>query len=304
MYNRSEEFINETLGYEQLNEIKGRGSKMTDFLFGLMVVGINLVFAIWASFGKAWYIYLLNFILLFVASSMINTSYIQGLTRGFSYIFLYGRKGIPKALRINIPTIIFSMIAYIITRFVFSIGLQYALFFMICIALSTIVALVDNQFQVAIRRTQAFEEIEKAFQEAKRKREVTEAEILKWPKNKHLVVSGADSEDIHHIYIDDSKYAIFCPKVDLLTTDVFIGTPTGAKEWRRYDGNGNLLFSKKLNDDFLEWEIYEDIILYQGKILSRKGIPYLGEVVEVETFNENIDDQWIVSKIREIYSNL
>ena len=90
-----------------------------------------------------------------------------------------------------------------------------------------------------------------------------------------------------------------------LTTYVFIGTPTGAKEWRKYDRNVNLLFSKQLNDDSLEWKIYKDIILYKGKMLPPKEIseePYWGRIVKVEVFNDDINDQWMVSKIKELYN--
>jgi hypothetical protein len=97
--------------------------------------------------------------LLFIASSIINTSYIQGLTRGASYIFLYKLKGLSRALRVNILTIILMSIAYVITRFVFLITLQYILFFIACVALSTIVAFIDNQFWVAVERTRRLEEL-------------------------------------------------------------------------------------------------------------------------------------------------
>ena len=128
---------------------------------GLVITVVDLAFAIWAGIGKPWYIYLLNFVILFTASSVINSSYIQGLTRGVSFIYLYGLKGASKAFLINIPTAIFIFIAYFITRFVFSISIQYAMFFGICIVLSTIVAFVDNHFQIAIDRTRAFESVAK-----------------------------------------------------------------------------------------------------------------------------------------------
>jgi len=127
--------------------------------------------------------------------------------------------------------------------------------------------------------------------------------ILEWSKKKHLTVSGTDFWGIHHIYIDNFlKHAIFCFKADL-TSHVFIGTPTKAKEWRKYNKDVNLLFSKQVNNDFLEWKIYKDIVLYKGKMLPPKGIPeepYCGEVMGVETFNNDINDQWIISKIKEL----
>jgi len=124
---------------------------------------IDLGFSVWASFGNPWYTYLINFILLFIASSLINTSYIQGLTRGASYISLYKLKGVLKALKINILTVISILIAYTIISFVFSINLQYILFFMVFIILSTVVAIIDNQFQLAIERTRKIDLIKKSL---------------------------------------------------------------------------------------------------------------------------------------------
>lgn len=100
------------------------------------------------------------------------------------------------------------------------------------------------------------------------------------------------------------KHAIFCLKEDL-TTHVFIGIPVRANEWRKYGKNLELLFSKQLNNNSLEWKIYKDIVLYRGRMLPPKRIPAepcWGEVVAVETFNDDINDQWIVSKIRELYN--
>ena len=141
------------------------------------------------------------------------------------------------------------------------------------------------------------------FEVIKRMKDIPK--ILEWSKNKHLTVSGPEFWGIHHIYIDSSlKHVIFCLKPDLIS-DVFIGIPTGAKEWRKYDKDGNLLFSKQLNDNSLEWKIYKDIVLYKGKMLPPKEIPeepYWGEIVGIEIFNDYIDDQWIVSKIKELYN--
>ena len=126
------------------------------YLFSII---IDLGLSIWAGFGKSWHVYFINFILLFVASSMINTSYIQGLTRGVSYVVLYKGKGVLKALKLNTLTIILMLVAYIVTRFVFLTNLQYILFFIACITISTIVAFIDNQFQVAVEKTRRLEEV-------------------------------------------------------------------------------------------------------------------------------------------------
>ena len=132
-------------------------------------------------------------------------------------------------------------------------------------------------------------------------------EILDWSREKHLTISGPDFWGIHHIYIDNSlKHVIFCPKTDF-TTHVFMGNPVGATVWRKYDKHINQLFSKDLNDDILQWKIYKDIVLYKGKMLPPKENPeepYCGEIVEVETFHDDINDEWIVAKIEDLYNEM
>ena len=129
--------------------------------------------------------------------------------------------------------------------------------------------------------------------------------VLDWSKKKHLTVSGPEFFGINHIYIDnDLDYAVFLPKGDL-TMHVFIGTLTKAEEWRKYDQNVKLLFSKPLSDDYLKWTIYQDVVLYRGRMLTpkpRTQKPYCGEIVRVEIFNDDINDEWIVSEIKRLYN--
>jgi len=286
------------------------------------MVVIDLVFAIWAGIGKAWYIYPLNFMLLFLASGIINTSYIQGLTRGASYLSLYGIKGVSKAFILNILTIIFMLIAYLITRFVFLCGIQYLSFFGVCIIFSTIVAFIDNHFKTAIEKTKNFERIQEKNLEGvfetisedkempiiplaiiKRMKHVPK--IIEWSRRKHLTISGPKFWGIYHIFINESlKHVILLPKADL-TTHVLIGTPTEAREYRKYDKEGKLIFSKRVDGNAFKWKIYKDYILYRGHGLPPKEIPeepYVGKVMKVEAFNDDINDQWIVSKIKELYN--
>lgn len=128
--------------------------------------------------------------------------------------------------------------------------------------------------------------------------------ILEWSKRKHLIVHGPEFCGLHHIYIDNNlKHVVLLLKTDL-TTHVFIGTPTVAKEWRKYNKEVNMLFSRNLNPDDFEWKIYKDIILYKGKLLPPKKIlaePYFGEIVKVEDFNNDVNDKWIVSQMKELY---
>lgn len=126
---------------------------------GLIIILIDLVFSIWASTGREWYTYIFNFALLYFASAMINNSFIQGITRGYSYLYLLGLKGLPKALVINLPAVILFVIAYFISKYVFVGFYQVKCFFIACMILSFFVAKSDNMFEVAIRRTKEFENV-------------------------------------------------------------------------------------------------------------------------------------------------
>jgi len=128
-------------------------------MVGLGVIILNIAFTIWSSYAKSWYVYLINFALLFLASSMISTSYIQGITRGYSYLYLFGTKGLLKAIGINILAIILFVVAYFIAKFVFSTLLQIVVYFVAYLVFSTFVAVSNRQFNVAIERTKAIEDL-------------------------------------------------------------------------------------------------------------------------------------------------
>lgn len=126
---------------------------------GILLIIIDLLFGIWGAIGKIWYWYILNFILLFAASSIFNTSYIQCITRCYSVIVLKGKKGIGENINLIILNSFSWLISYLLYRVVFQNHTQIGLFFFTCLVLSTIVAFVDNQFQVAIERTKHFSKI-------------------------------------------------------------------------------------------------------------------------------------------------
>jgi len=124
---------------------------------GAISIIIALGFTVWSSTGEVWYRYILNFVIISAAIILIGTNFIQGLTRGFSYLYLYKYKGILKAVTMIIPTVFFFFVAYFILRFVFDTSLQYFLFFTMYILLSTVVATTDKQFEIAIERTKLLE---------------------------------------------------------------------------------------------------------------------------------------------------
>ena len=126
----------------------------------LLAIIIAVIFGIWGAIGKTWYWYILNFILLFAASSIFNTTYIQCITRCYSVVILKGIRGIGENLHLIAFTLIWWIMSYGITRIVFQDHLQIGLFFLSCLAVATIVAFVDNLFNVAVERTRLFTNLE------------------------------------------------------------------------------------------------------------------------------------------------
>ena len=130
-------------------------------------------------------------------------------------------------------------------------------------------------------------------------------EILEWSKRKRLSVFGPEFFGGHQIYIDKNlKHVVILLKSDF-TTHVFVGNPTCAEEWRKYDEKQNILLSQIYPSDAFEWKIYKDIVLYKGKSLPPKDIPeepYFGKILKVEDFNDDINDEWIVAQIKELYN--
>ncbi|MFH1598296.1 MAG: hypothetical protein ABIB97_04490 [Patescibacteria group bacterium] len=128
--------------------------------------------------------------------------------------------------------------------------------------------------------------------------------ILEWSKKKRLTISGPEFWGTHYIYINNSlKHVIFCLKADL-TTHVFIGDPIRARVWEKYDKNLKKLLSKKLDKDSLKWKVYKDCVLYRGNILPPKDIPaepYYGKVVKVDEFDNDMNENWVVSEIAELF---
>jgi hypothetical protein len=97
---------------------------------------------------------------------------------------------------------------------------------------------------------------------------------------------------------------MFCLKSDR-TTHVYIGIPVAANEWRKYDAKNQLLFTKKLEEGLLEWKIYQDYILYRGKMLPPKKVPeepYWGEVIYVKNWDGKFSEDWIKTTIRYLYT--
>ena len=126
---------------------------------------IPLVFTVWGSAGEVWYIYILNFTLLFISIMLISNPCAQGLIKGFASIYVSKLNGVLKALWINIPTAIFFLIAYFIMGFVFEKPIQYILFFLVSIILSMTILVIDGRFHTALLNEQELLRIQKKHEE-------------------------------------------------------------------------------------------------------------------------------------------
>ncbi|MCB2182403.1 MAG: hypothetical protein KQH63_10285 [Desulfobulbaceae bacterium] len=114
---------------------------------------IDIIFGVWGALGKAWYWYPLNIILLFIASSMINTSFIQLLTRTYAIFSLKAPRAFSQIFGLTVFTLFLWAIAYAIGHITLIINFRIILFFVACIFVSTIVAFLDDGFQTAIMKT-------------------------------------------------------------------------------------------------------------------------------------------------------
>ena len=130
-------------------------------------------------------------------------------------------------------------------------------------------------------------------------------QLLEWSKNKHFTISGPYFWGTHHLFIDGNLKHVLILLKDDLTTHVFVGHPTGANIWEKYDKNLNILFSKTISNDSVEWKFYRDIALYKGKLLPPKengDEPYWGWVINTERYEGHLNTNSIKKLIRKLYS--
>ncbi len=131
------------------------------YLFSIL---IDVVFAIWAAKNKKWYFYGLYFLILLICSSIINTSWSQGLSRIIALYLKRTRHWPNKILSYLALTLLNLGLAYIITmNIVFSFISQFVAFLLSCIGLSTIIIFVDPTFlMVALKREEATKKLEES----------------------------------------------------------------------------------------------------------------------------------------------
>jgi len=101
----------------------------------LMVAEVG--FAIWAAWGKAWFWYPINMVLLLLSAAMFTRA--AKLTI-FNFFPMIGRGHVGRALYFISPTVVNFIIAYCITYFVLSAHLQTS----ILVAIASATAIVDG----------------------------------------------------------------------------------------------------------------------------------------------------------------
>lgn len=171
----------------------------------IAIIVLDIFFAYWASIGSSWYFYLLNFVVLFLASSIFNTSFIHGITIGYAYINLYGLRGVLKALGVNILTLLCVVLSYFISSFAFSINYQIYLFFIACTVISIFVAVSDGLFKNAINKERTlndiFQGIEKSRESEKNQSQYSEIRI--YLKNEYNIFVIDDEPSIHMLISEE-----------------------------------------------------------------------------------------------------
>lgn len=165
----------------------------------IVIAVVDIFFASWASKGSVWYFYLLNFVLLFLASSILNTAFIRGITTGYAYICLYGLRGIIKALGLNIFTLLFFALSYFVSSFVFSINYQMFMFFLVCLLVSFFVAISDGLFGKAVSKERMLKDIIKQKNNKKESKIYSsqENEIRISHKKEYNILLVDDEPSIH-----------------------------------------------------------------------------------------------------------
>jgi hypothetical protein len=133
-------------------------------LLGIMLPLISMVAIIIIGNDNAWYYYLLNFIIILITSSMIIGGSIEIIPRMFAWIIVSKIRGFLAFLFVFILGIVgLYYLPYLISKFVFTDKAQFNYFFIICIILSIIIAIIHGNFFMAIDRQKSLEGHAKEF---------------------------------------------------------------------------------------------------------------------------------------------
>ncbi len=120
---------------------------------------IAVGFGIWSAIGKEWYWYALAPVLVVAASSFLCTSYIQGVTRLYAIVLVSGVKRIRSAIVIFVINGTSLLLGGAIAYFAIGNWVCLSFFIVLCVIFSTIVAVGDGQFELAVKREQSLQEL-------------------------------------------------------------------------------------------------------------------------------------------------
>ncbi|MDD2206944.1 MAG: hypothetical protein WCQ97_09340 [Aminobacterium sp.] len=125
--------------------------------------------------------------------------------------------------------------------------------------------------------------------------------VTEWSRAKRLTVFNPPFWGIHHIFIDSNlKHSLIALKEDG-SAFIFLGNTYGPERWEKYDENLNKVDGGIIENQSLTWLIYQDYVIYNGSMLPATDAPYhWGRVIEVDSFDKHIDDQWISKIIPEL----
>lgn len=119
---------------------------------------------------------------------------------------------------------------------------------------------------------------------------------VEWSKAKKIEAVEPYMYGQHFIYVDsDFNVAIFMPKADK-TIHVFCGDIFRADRWLKFNSDGSKEIDKTLDKKSHEWKINPKNIYYRGRMLPPDQPVYKGIVQKYDSFNETINDDWIVNK--------
>ena len=83
----------------------------------LLVIGVEVFLCIWTSLGNTWYFYIVNFLILFVGSSIFNTAMVQGVSRAIYIIKIFpGKSRYLRALGLNTLTLLLVLLSFWIVK--------------------------------------------------------------------------------------------------------------------------------------------------------------------------------------------
>ena len=122
---------------------------------------------------------------------------------------------------------------------------------------------------------------------------------VKWSQSKKIEAIGPDFFGQYFIYVDtDFNVAIFLPKSDK-TLHIFLGDIFRANRWIKCDPTGEKVIDETPPSEAFELKINPKNIWYRGTGFPPDKPGYRGKVVSFIDFYDEINEEWINSRIEE-----